>query len=152
MLSTPLICASPRPKEERRSLCREMAQLFDWLTMWSQGRSCSRHSRVVPFAVAWLQLATVTWLPVIHPIIHPDEPPPYTAESVTQPGHDQDPVSCVATFCFICGAGQEFSAATDHTFSVGHVTSWQLPLNCAEPRTSPLSDSPANAARAPPSY
>ena len=136
----------------RHILFRSTTRLLHWLNMWGQGRSCDRHHRVVPFAVALLQLATVTWVPVIHPFIHPDAPPPDTPESVTQPGDDQDRVSYVATFCFICGAGQEFSAATDHKFPIAHVASWQLPLNSAESRTSPLTDTPANAARAPPSY
>ncbi len=102
--------------------------------------------------MALLQLATVTWLPVIHPIIHPDAPPPSEVNAIVDPSGDQDRVSGVATFCFICAAGRELSATTDHKFPLGDIASWRLPLSCAEQLTSPLTDTPANPARAPPSY
>ena len=121
--------------------------------MWGQGLRRSPHHRVVSLAAALVQLATVTWIPVIHPYIHPDAPPPPAtnvladrSDQQQQQGHE------VETFCcIICAAGHESSAAIDHKLPIPDVTSWEVQLHTIEHHPSRDTDTPANAARAPPS-
>lgn len=110
----------------------------------------SRHHRMVSLAVAMLQFAAVTLVPVAHPFIHPDEPPPGLLNQVGDPNEGQDASARAETSCFICQAGQQFSAAMDQRLPLGMEVSWHLPINTTEVQAPPQLATPANAARAPP--
>lgn len=109
-----------------------------------------RHHRMVSLAVALLQFAAVTWVPIAHPYIHPDAPPPGLLSQIGDFNEGQDASATAETSCFICQAGQQFSAAMDQCLPLGLEVSWHLPLNTAEVQAPPQLATPANAARAPP--
>ncbi len=120
--------------------------------MWGQGLRRSRHHGVVSLAAALLQLATVTWIPVIHPYIHPDAPLPPVTNVLADRSDQQQQGPEVETFCcIICAAGHEFSAAIDHKLPIPDVAYWGMQLHTTEYRPSSYVDTRANAARAPPS-
>jgi hypothetical protein len=120
--------------------------------MWGQNLRRSRHHRVVSLAAALLQLATVTWIPVIHPYIHPDAPPPPESNVLADRSDQQQQGPEVEPFCcIICAAGHEFSAAIDQKLPIPDVTCWGTQLHTTQYRPSSDIDIRANAARAPPS-
>jgi hypothetical protein len=109
-----------------------------------------RQSRWVAGAVAVLQLVAVTWVPVVHPYIHPDTPPPTPANEFTDQADNTALGSGVETSCFICAAGHSFSAAIDERLPLNAGVPWRLLFNSAVHRPILHTDTPANAARAPP--
>ena len=100
--------------------------------------------------VAAFQLAAVTWVPVVHPYIHPDAPPPAAANEFGQQAENDALDSGVASSCFICAAGHSFSAAVDQRLPLDAGVPWRIVFNPAVQRPTPHTDTSANAARAPP--
>ncbi len=118
--------------------------------MWSL-REHRWHRRVVSSAVVLFQLATVMWIPVVHPLLHPDTPPPAETNQLADHSEHQENGASAETSCFICAAGHQFSASVDQRLPLGDGVSWRVPLNTLQCCASPDADTPANAPRAPPS-
>jgi len=119
--------------------------------MWHPGRGRSRHHRVVSLAVALLQLATVTWIPAIHPLFHPDAQLPHESNALAEQSGEQQLRPDVETFCIICAAGHEVALAIDHKLPTTDVASGKVQPRNTEYHPSHDTDTPANPARAPPS-
>jgi hypothetical protein len=111
-----------------------------------------RQLRWVAGAVVMLQFASATWVPVLHPYIHPDPPPPQAANHFTAQSDKHEQGSALETSCFICANGPGFSAVGDQRLPLEAEVPLRLPVNTAVPRSSSHRDTPANAARAPPKF
>lgn len=119
--------------------------------MWSMYGRHRRYEKLIPLLAAVLQLGTATWLPVIHPYIHPEHPLPGPQNDVTsQPGDHADGGQ-VEIFCFICAAGQQFSAISDQTFPLEDAAWWNLPPAGSGTYIHATGFESTNNARAPPS-
>jgi hypothetical protein len=99
-----------------------------------------------------LQFASVTWVPILHPYIHPDAPPPEAANHLAGQSDSHEQGSALETSCFICANGPSFSAVADQRLPIDVEVPLRLPLTTAVPRSTSHSDTPANAARAPPGF
>jgi len=111
---------------------------------------CNRHCKGLAGAILLLQLAAATWVPVVHPYIHPDPPPPLAANEFADQSENRARGSGVESSCFICTAGPSFSAAGDQRLPFDVGIPWRLPLNTTVYLTTPHTDTPANSARGPP--
>ena len=110
-----------------------------------------RYGKFVPLLAVVLQLATATWLPVIHPYIHPEHPLPGPQNDVTSLPGDHADGAQVEIFCFICAAGQQFSAISDQGFPLEDTASWNLPRPASGTFIHSTGFESTNNPRAPPS-
>ena len=118
--------------------------------MFAFGGTRRPHRTKVSLVVALLHFAAVTWIPIVHPFIHPDAPLPVFLNAVDSPSDQQDSNAAAETDCFICQAGQQFSAVKDQRLPFDVGIPWRLPLNTTVYLTTPHTDTPANSARGPP--
>lgn len=115
-------------------------------------RRQSRELRALSLVVAVFQLASVTWVPIVHPIIHPDRSlsTPISALDIQTSGGEQQVLG--ETLCVACTVSANamptpfrFLAPTEP------VLKQQLPRESAG-RFSLQAYFPTHAARAPPSH
>ncbi len=81
---------------------------------------------VLSSAVVLFQLPTVTWIPVVHPLFHPDAPPPAETNQLADHSENHEDGDSVETSCFICAAGSQFSASVDQRLPLGDGASWPI--------------------------
>jgi hypothetical protein len=120
--------------------------------MWHPSGRRSRHHRVVSLAVGLLQLAAVTWVPIIHPYFHPHEPPSQVSTLLSNQSQQHQPDPDVETFCLICAAGQELSAAVDNRLPLPDLLSGHSQLHTYAYVALHHAETPTNSARAPPPH